>query len=578
MTSQDQDFPDPGQGPSRGFSDLLAALSVKQPAAADITACLDAFDDVAPRLRALVINATNDAAMSQDDIFALNHGLYILASRRDVQTFQPLLRLLARGTTPQPVRILLKVRFDLPRILANVFDGDLDALLAIASNRALAPRYRISALEAAAYLAWKGTIPRDSIHAFLRTFPVDGTAGTENEVVGSWMMAIALLGMRDLAPLVYRRMTLSHFGVLIAGRPDFDELLDCAEIDPTDLDLLKTFGLSEIDDAVAEIARRGGILDEDFLDPVPDDGRAIEDIVVELLTTPRWGPDIINACLARIRRAVPLLRAEVLQAAATEPLSRHNHVALCRSLYVLGQARDRRTCQPLLRLLRRPPQQLSRFLKSMFPDLAGIIVSVFDWNTEALFSLIEDRSVATMARSYLLSAAAFLTFDGRIARERMTRCLAAFDVDSLGDDEFEQFLVRTWICAIAMLGLRDLLPRVERKLDGTHSRELQKFRKGSDGAEGMLQEILTNAEQNPYDDEIFYELGSGYVDELIDLLSKHREPFLCTNPMLEELEEKPQRPGKSGVRASNPMRNVGRNDPCPCGSGLKAKKCCLAKK
>jgi uncharacterized protein YecA (UPF0149 family) len=25
----------------------------------------------------------------------------------------------------------------------------------------------------------------------------------------------------------------------------------------------------------------------------------------------------------------------------------------------------------------------------------------------------------------------------------------------------------------------------------------------------------------------------------------------------------------------NPLRNVGRNDPCPCGSGKKFKKCCL---
>ena len=25
----------------------------------------------------------------------------------------------------------------------------------------------------------------------------------------------------------------------------------------------------------------------------------------------------------------------------------------------------------------------------------------------------------------------------------------------------------------------------------------------------------------------------------------------------------------------NPLRGVGRNDPCPCGSGKKYKKCCL---
>ncbi|WP_428670376.1 SEC-C metal-binding domain-containing protein [Reyranella sp.] len=28
--------------------------------------------------------------------------------------------------------------------------------------------------------------------------------------------------------------------------------------------------------------------------------------------------------------------------------------------------------------------------------------------------------------------------------------------------------------------------------------------------------------------------------------------------------------------ATSPWRNMGRNDPCPCGSGKKAKRCCLA--
>ncbi len=32
-----------------------------------------------------------------------------------------------------------------------------------------------------------------------------------------------------------------------------------------------------------------------------------------------------------------------------------------------------------------------------------------------------------------------------------------------------------------------------------------------------------------------------------------------------------------GEPAVNPVRDVGRNDPCPCGSGKKYKKCCLGK-
>ena len=31
-----------------------------------------------------------------------------------------------------------------------------------------------------------------------------------------------------------------------------------------------------------------------------------------------------------------------------------------------------------------------------------------------------------------------------------------------------------------------------------------------------------------------------------------------------------------GAPAVNPTRDIGRNDPCPCGSGKKYKKCCLA--
>ncbi|MBU0800892.1 MAG: SEC-C domain-containing protein [Alphaproteobacteria bacterium] len=31
----------------------------------------------------------------------------------------------------------------------------------------------------------------------------------------------------------------------------------------------------------------------------------------------------------------------------------------------------------------------------------------------------------------------------------------------------------------------------------------------------------------------------------------------------------------AGETLRNPMRDVGRNDPCPCGSGGKFKKCCL---
>ncbi|HEY8578617.1 MAG TPA: SEC-C metal-binding domain-containing protein, partial [Beijerinckiaceae bacterium] len=41
----------------------------------------------------------------------------------------------------------------------------------------------------------------------------------------------------------------------------------------------------------------------------------------------------------------------------------------------------------------------------------------------------------------------------------------------------------------------------------------------------------------------------------------------------DEAGEEPADPGQPYV---DPLRAVGRNDPCPCGSGKKHKKCCLA--
>jgi uncharacterized protein YecA (UPF0149 family) len=40
-------------------------------------------------------------------------------------------------------------------------------------------------------------------------------------------------------------------------------------------------------------------------------------------------------------------------------------------------------------------------------------------------------------------------------------------------------------------------------------------------------------------------------------------------------EKEPALPIQPTYTITNPMRNVGRNDPCPCGSGKKFKKCCL---
>jgi len=56
--------------------------------------------------------------------------------------------------------------------------------------------------------------------------------------------------------------------------------------------------------------------------------------------------------------------------------------------------------------------------------------------------------------------------------------------------------------------------------------------------------------------------------------------WYCFTEQYDEDQERWQRQAEANRARSqcleNPYKGVGRNDPCPCGSGKKFKKCCLA--
>jgi hypothetical protein len=63
--------------------------------------------------------------------------------------------------------------------------------------------------------------------------------------------------------------------------------------------------------------------------------------------------------------------------------------------------------------------------------------------------------------------------------------------------------------------------------------------------------------------------NNGYTPK--ELLNKHEKMYLRPLP------DKPFESKKADILDFNTGKKVGRNDPCPCGSGKKYKKCCLGK-
>ncbi len=271
-------------------------------------------------------------------------------------------------------------------------------------------------------------------------------------------------------------------------------------------------------------------------------------------------------CTIRIEESAPALRAAVARAADGHILTEDEATLAFRGLHVLGAARDSGSCKLLLRLLSLPNDEIEYLLGDAITETLGkITAGVFDGDVDALFKAITDRDKDEFVREALLGAATFLAWEDRIERERMKQFLERFYEQRLADEG--DFAWIGWIEAIALLGLRTLAPLVE-----------SAWREGRIPENMMEHEDferdLAEAERAPGDIKRLKDANLGYIDDIAEALSwvpqdegsAHEQ---AGEPFWNDAGLAPI------VPTINPWRHVGRNDPCPCGSGRKAKKCCL---
>lgn len=272
----------------------------------------------------------------------------------------------------------------------------------------------------------------------------------------------------------------------------------------------------------------------------------------------------LGHCLIRIEESGPVLRELIDRAADGAVLSDAEALLLIRGLYILGGARDPLAFKPLLRLLGLPNDALDALLGDTITEsLPRIAAGAFDGDADALLRVIADLSIDEFVRHALLGAAAYLTWEGRIDREVFRAFLERFHRDRLAVAWDMAWI--GWLEAIALLPFTELAPLVHEAfrngwIDKTHLERAD------------FDEDLTAATLAPADELRFQAAQLGYIEDVLVELEKFdwgNEPDPDWLP--DEADSGEWRP----TPVTNPLRDVGRNDPCPCGSGKKAKKCCL---
>ena len=234
------------------------------------------------------------------------------------------------------------------------------------------------------------------------------------------------------------------------------------------------------------------------------------------------------------------------------------------AFHLLGQWRERSAYRPLARFLRRPD------VESILGDATTetchrVMASVFDGDPRPIYDIVQDYEADEFVRGRIFDTLVILVFRGELDRTAVADFLrSAFD--DLQPQE-QCAVWDGWQGAVARLALIELEPLVRqafrRGFIDDMSMSLKNF-------EDDLRQACAGRPLQPWQQKEYEPFGD-LIDELSNWAgfkpTQHRDQIASG-----------WRPDPwPAMPARNPFRNVGRNDPCPCGSGKKFKKCCIGK-
>ncbi len=252
-----------------------------------------------------------------------------------------------------------------------------------------------------------------------------------------------------------------------------------------------------------------------------------------------------------------------------EPSERSDNI-LCFGIYLMAQVRDTRAYRPLCALAADRERLDPIMADGITEDLSVILARLYDGDQAPLRTLVESTDADQFVRDAALGTLAMLTASGRIDRDETANYLRHLHATMQPQDD--NYVWVGWQQAVAALCLDDLVPLVEdafaRGLIGEWVMDIKHFRED-------LSAVQRSGDPAAVFD--FTTRDDGRFDDVAVMMAK----WDCFQPKKEyppapRSAARPAPPmGTDSVR--NPYRGVGRNDPCPCGSGKKFKKCCLDK-
>lgn len=289
--------------------------------------------------------------------------------------------------------------------------------------------------------------------------------------------------------------------------------------------------------------------------------KAIEEITY---TTKRFPKEPFAVIQAHAEEAIPYLRKAIEKAIVEKGDLEKEYQLHFYALFLLAEFRDTKAFELIVELASLPEEVLDCLIGDTVTEgLANILYSTYNGNLELLKKSIWNPKIDDFARSAMLKVIGQLYLDGDLGKDELQEFLNEI---IYSEEEIGEYIYTELITIICHCHFVEMLPQIR---------------------------LL-------FQQERIDETVHGAYDSCVDWMFSYREEGLCSKidtaadclkgwAMFEKDFEDTEKSKKDRKEFEKLLREmtrqttqekvvkIGRNDPCPCGSGKKYKKCCMNK-
>lgn len=230
------------------------------------------------------------------------------------------------------------------------------------------------------------------------------------------------------------------------------------------------------------------------------------------------------------------------------------------AIYLLAQFREKRAYFPLVNFITADFMFVDRILGDILTeDMGRILASVCDGDISLICGIIENPDLNEFVRCAGLDALLVLVAQNIKTREEILEYFRSLFNGKLESDD--SFVWSSLVCSCCDIYAKEVIQEIEQSFNnglvdtGMISRRDVKCNL-AEGKEKTLAR-LANDRHNSFIDDTVREMSGWHCFKKPSQSSKSTAEEESWQPAPDRTEPK-----------------VGRNDPCPCGSGKKHKKCC----